>query len=150
MIRQLLRPSFALTIIAITTLIGGCKHHTGKLSDSEPLPPAYGEYDGPEVTVRLLPLRNMEYPIVVEAIVPTGGHVMTIDRLEIAERHARVFATIEQPAADEMVTQAFETLRRVERHHEYLRSAEVYANLTRRGEPAQPPQYRLAAATAVR
>jgi hypothetical protein len=146
MMRQLFRPSVALTIVAVATLIGGCNHHKAKIADREP-PPAYGEYDGPDVKVWLVPMRNLECPIVVEATVPTGGHVMTIDRLEIDDKHARVFVTIEQPAADEMVTQAFETLRRMAQHHEYLRSAEVFVNLTRRGVPTQPPHYQLAAET---
>lgn len=107
-------------------------------------------YDGPPVSVRVSQEKRLP-PIstaTVEVRVPTGGWELAIDRTEIDDNTAHIYATLQRPGQGDMVTQALETLHVSFRsEHPPFEHAHVYINMTRRGEAQASPNYQRAATT---
>ena len=105
-------------------------------------------YSGPEVRVSVTHLESfpVQHAASVEVHTSTGGWKLTRDHAAVIDGVARLFYTLEKPAADEMVTQAFVTLRdRFVSTDPAFADAEVYVHSAQRGVSTLTTNYRLAA-----
>lgn len=144
------------TLFVIGVLLAGTGCGTNQSGDSvqPPPPPAPdakqtnsgGKYQGPPVTVGLLQLQTYPPQNVVSIAItaPSGGWALTLDKGEVAEQTARVFLTLEQPAAGEATTRALVDHQANYTTTEPFEHAEIYVNLTQRGVATTTPDYRLA------
>jgi hypothetical protein len=105
-------------------------------------------YAGPAVSVRVTHMESfpVQHAANVEVNTPTGGWTLARDHAAIINGTAKLFYTLEKPAADEMVTQAFVTLRdHFVSTDPAFTHAEVYIHLAQRGISTLTTNYRLAA-----
>ena len=85
--------------------------------------------------VEVMESQPEQYSVSWSAEVNTGGWIMRTDRVEISDNTAMVYIELEQPAPDEIVTQALETLRgRYEAGMQVIANAELYVRRIVRGE----------------
>lgn len=119
-----MRRSNAVLAMLVAMLLGGCGEEPAPApapvpQSSVPAPPAapkqitlspqdYG------LEIKASETDPKKYTVVWTARVPTGGWKLTTDSVlvedSMGKTAARIWATLEQPGPDEMVTQAVETL----------------------------------------
>lgn len=105
-------------------------------------------YTGPAVTLKVLELETYPpQPVAsVEVNTPTGGWKLTRDQEVIVDGTAKLFYTLEKPAAHEMVIQSFVILRdSFKSVNPGFTHAEVYIHQSQRGVSTFTTNYRLAA-----
>jgi hypothetical protein len=105
-------------------------------------------YSGPAVTLRVLELETYPpQPVAsIEVNTPTGGWTLTRDQAAVVDGTAKLFYTLEKPAADELVTQSFVMLRdSFKSVAPPFKHAEVYIHVAQRGVSTLTTNYRLAA-----
>ncbi|MCI0630231.1 MAG: protease complex subunit PrcB family protein [Phycisphaerales bacterium] len=104
-------------------------------------------YAGPPVKVQLLQLQT--YPpqnqVNIEIVAPTGGWSLELDEGDVVGGVAKIFLTLERPAANEMVTQALVTHTKSFITTEPFTAAQAYVHLAQRGVQTLTTDYRLAA-----
>lgn len=104
-------------------------------------------YYGPPVAVEIHASQAdpPQHEALIEVVAPTGGWKLQIDRSDVQLGIATIYATLEKPASDEMVTQAIVSHRQRFISQEPFDTARVYVFVAERGFHYLTPDYRLAA-----
>jgi hypothetical protein len=104
-------------------------------------------YQGPTVRIVEMPCEGTHSPeiVYIEVTTPTGGWSLQLDERHLVGEIAKLFITLEQPAVDEIVTQALVNHRKEFATDIATSHVEVYVHLAQRGVQTLTTDYRLAA-----
>ena len=136
----MMRPTLSIAAFCVV-VVSGCA-----TSESDPVTAPLPEdrplvlsrpYIAPTPTIEIRPVAErpeLGRTIAVTITVPSGGHQLTLDRGIVDQREAHMYLTIEQPARDEVVTMALDTLRTEFRTDRQFEVVNVYIRSHRRDQ----------------